>query len=546
LERKYRIEAKMINTKPEEQKTTQNQDGNIQFVLNSLYTISQGTVTVEDINKFNQLSIQPKLLYMDALNYGSKIFGRNGDHWLIEKAVSKIRKLVKAATNSGWKLKVFIDAAIKTNETMKKWRGRREEEVRKECRAVAQGMNTLLGDAFRENGVEVLYSVEADNDDTLAAHASQDGAAILSGDQDFFRYRGLTCPIYCGYEIKGNKLILTLQQKNDKYVSKRNIISPPPKTTHKDPSLVDLVHGRYMKGAPSSLVKRMGNIHVVCRPLRQALYWRRGVKTPIVEIFPVWKDEQVFWLNDEVLPDEKLNHLLDLPEEALEALFPKVSLIKPDEVSVQDWENHLFSIHAVVFELCVLGGNMSEISLLNMLLPAAKKLRGNIYPKRDESELPAFETACKVCKVSIKLYKKEVIFYEKQGFSMPKKCKTCKQLKLEKPPSFKKENGKNSKREYGNPIQSDREEFGYSKQSNHPREEFDHSRQYKNEKLSFRRGGNGGYSRELEFEKPHRGEFGYSKQSNHPRKEFDDSRQYKNEKPPRREYGIVYVEKTLQ
>jgi len=213
LERKYRIEAKMINTKPEEQKTTQNQDGNIQFVLNSLYTISQGTVTVEDINKFNQLSIQPKLLYMDALNYGSKIFGRNGDHWLIEKAVSKIRKLVKAATNSGWKLKVFIDAAIKTNETMKKWRGRREEEVRKECRAVAQGMNTLLGDAFRENGVEVLYSVEADNDDTLAAHASQDGAAILSGDQDFFRYRGLTCPIYCGYEIKGNKLILTPQQK---------------------------------------------------------------------------------------------------------------------------------------------------------------------------------------------------------------------------------------------------------------------------------------------------------------------------------------------
>jgi len=290
----------------------------------------------------------------------------------------------------------------------------------------------------------------------------------------------------------------------------------------------------------------MGNIHVVCRPLRQALYWRRGVKTPIVEIFPVWKDEQVFWLNDEVLPDEKLNHLLDLPDEALEALFPKVSLIKPDEVSVQDWENHLFSIHAVVFELCVLGGNMSEISLLNMLLPAAKKLRGNIYPKRDESELPAFETACKVCKVSIKLYKKEVMFYEKQGFSMPKKCKTCKQLKLEKPPSFKKENGKNSKREYGNPIQSDREEFGYSKQSNHPREEFDHSRQYKNEKLSFRRGGNGGYSRELEFEKPHRGEFGYSKQSNHPRKEFDDSRQYKNEKPPRREYGIVYVEKTPQ
>ena len=34
---------------------------------------------------------------------------------------------------------------------------------------------------------QVRYSLEQDNDDTLAAHAQLDGACILSRDYDFFR-----------------------------------------------------------------------------------------------------------------------------------------------------------------------------------------------------------------------------------------------------------------------------------------------------------------------------------------------------------------------
>ncbi len=50
-----------------------------------------------------------------------------------------------------------------------------------------QGMNVLMAEVFVRSGVEVRFSYEADNDDTLAAHAQLDGAEILSSDSDFFR-----------------------------------------------------------------------------------------------------------------------------------------------------------------------------------------------------------------------------------------------------------------------------------------------------------------------------------------------------------------------
>jgi hypothetical protein len=53
---------------------------------------------------------------------------------------------------------------------------------------VPHGLAGLLGDLFRECGVEVVYSDKDDNDDTLAWHAHADGADVLSDDKDFFRW----------------------------------------------------------------------------------------------------------------------------------------------------------------------------------------------------------------------------------------------------------------------------------------------------------------------------------------------------------------------
>jgi hypothetical protein len=40
-----------------------------------------------------------------------------------------------------------------------------------------------------KEGVTVHYSLEADNDDTLAEYAKFYNGAILSQDRDFFRYQ---------------------------------------------------------------------------------------------------------------------------------------------------------------------------------------------------------------------------------------------------------------------------------------------------------------------------------------------------------------------
>lgn len=76
------------------------------------------------IDSFSGMSIQDhsaKLLYMDGLNYGKNFFSVIGDHWRIPEAVDKVGKFVQAVKSSGYELKVFLDAAMKTGEAMKKW-----------------------------------------------------------------------------------------------------------------------------------------------------------------------------------------------------------------------------------------------------------------------------------------------------------------------------------------------------------------------------------------------------------------------------------------
>ena len=382
----------------------------------------------------NDSLLRTKWLYMDALNFGHKFFEKKGNHWKVLEAVEKIKEFIITAWASGWKIRVFIDAATQSDEAIEKWQKRREAEVMNEIRDVSQGMNTLLGDAFQENDVEVFYSKEADNDDTLAAFAHRDNAAILSGDRDFFRYTGLRCPIFGDFEVKDNHLHLIELQPNYKTATPREIISPIPQTITKDLALVELSQNIYRRGAPSPLVRRLGNPHLNARSLRAALYSRKGVIGAIKEIFPVWGTDKTVWSEEDVGPDSMLDHLLDNPKEALEFLFPKSSLIKPAEVSGLDWQNHLYALHAIVYEICALGSK-DEKSLLEVLRPAIVEFTMNNELEKAIVEAPAYEAPCKFCKITIKLTREELKFYKEKGFSMPKQCKACKNSNLKKRPN---------------------------------------------------------------------------------------------------------------
>jgi hypothetical protein len=213
-----------------------------------------------------------------------------------------------------------------------------------------QSCNVLLGDMFRKLGVEVRYSHEADNDDTIIAHAYAKQACILSGDHDMFRYDydGPRISVFEDFQIKNGKLILLTHQNPTSTASRRPIISPPPQTKSK---MHDWTYSRvYLRGSPSPLTRNLGNLHLMLRPLRQAVYHQFQIS--VKETFPVWNGTGVSWDESMVAPDPTLLELLSKnPLEVVKHFF--TSLTRPDDFTVDDWHNHLWAVHAVVFEILV-------------------------------------------------------------------------------------------------------------------------------------------------------------------------------------------------
>ena len=109
-----------------------------------------------------------QVLYIDALNYSRRFFS-DKNFWNLRKPFNKLRKFVNAAKGSGYYIEVFIDAGIQTDETLKKWKLRREQQVRKCKLDVPPTLALIYGDMWKANKVKVHYS-EVDNDDTIAAY----------------------------------------------------------------------------------------------------------------------------------------------------------------------------------------------------------------------------------------------------------------------------------------------------------------------------------------------------------------------------------------
>ena len=78
----------------------------------------------------------------------------------------------------------------------------------------------------------------------------------------------------------------------------RKLIDPLPITYSQYPTLSRLYASReFSKGCPSALTKYTGNLHVLCRPLRQAFYYRLGIQFEVSESFIEWNPEQeeAYW-----------------------------------------------------------------------------------------------------------------------------------------------------------------------------------------------------------------------------------------------------------
>ena len=298
-------------------------------------------------------------LYVDGLNYASVFFSsKNTTGVKLTYGFQKVKNFCQGMKNSGYKLKVFIDGTQKTLEAQKKWTQRREKVIQKGPQIFPHAVDLLLSNSFQKCGVPVVYSLDEDNDDVLAALAQRDGASILSRDKDFFRYNDSTFSVYDHFEVQriNGQLkceISSKQGNKGNTSSKRNLLAHPLTVydDYKSVHFTNIVQKHiYKRGDGTPLVKRIENPHLVLRPLRQALYSRLGISS-VIEILPIWKDSKVSWVRVEVEKDSRFDTLLDKPYEAYTVFFPKRPR-KPGYASDRDWSKHLFSSFSMTMEIC--------------------------------------------------------------------------------------------------------------------------------------------------------------------------------------------------
>jgi hypothetical protein len=326
-------------------------------------------------------SVPKKLLYMDILNYTTRFIPLRD--WSCTRALARMSNFVQAARTSGWHLRAFLDETASSDEANEKWRLRREKEVRSGERSVPQGANVLIGDMLRKCGVEIAYSLEADNDDTLAFYAHADGASILSADKDMFRYVGATYTVYSDFEITREGLKLTKHRLHDQDCKISRYGAPTQRPLGPPPAVQTAMNhvqgGVYLRGAPSPLVRELGfNPHGTVAPLRHTMYSVLKYSGPITEKWPEWDMDTntVKWaVHAEVLPpvepNPQLLHLLNNPDEAVASFFPTEANApnNPPRQSItkDDWHKHVFSVRSVIYELAVMS-NRAGPSLLDLWL----------------------------------------------------------------------------------------------------------------------------------------------------------------------------------
>ena len=304
------------------------------------------------------------LLYVDVLNYSNDFFPISD--WNVTRALARVKKFVAAAAKSGYSLKAFLDDTITSAEARSKWQRRRENEVLKGVKRVPHGMNVMLGEMFVQCGVDVLYSAEADNDDTIASYAQAQGAGVLSQDKDMFRYVGATFPVYSNYTIssKGDFSLTPHPQSAFRHPHPRPILTPPPRTRCRIQPVKD---GAYIRGAPSPCVRALAsNPHAVVTPLRHAAYSCMGLVGHVREEWPEWDPTvaRVVWHIGVVAvcpAEESMLALLRNPDAAAAALFPRECGSKagggaPKGVEQREWARHAMSVRSCVYEVCAMAG----------------------------------------------------------------------------------------------------------------------------------------------------------------------------------------------
>ena len=308
----------------------------------------------------------------------------------------------------------------------------------------------------------MLQPLNLDADDVVARLALAFNGVILSGDRDMVRYEDLDNKSTRINELfafrKDGSLVLIPRVDFELRAEPRRADSvclaldewrtPKPKTVDSTAPAP-----RYVRGNPDSFTKAMGNLNLIARPLRQALYARLGYDT-VQETFPEWDKgcNGVTWHASSVAADTSLDALLDDPVRAFEWLTnadnnPHASRAASGKSTSQEcrtWRS--YSRAMLVAEYCFAArrGNAKHTEnatepcstsesgvheLINLVLIAQSvdPFSAEATATRDPWSIPKhlLEQVCPVCSSSSNCAYGELEFLWSKGFSEPKLCKQC-------------------------------------------------------------------------------------------------------------------------
>jgi len=319
-------------------------------------------------------------IYMDGLNFGDYFFNTI-DHWDLNYLIYKVNYFISILTRNGYKLEVFMDGNNVSPECNEVYKKRVEERILKMEYKWPHACGILLANAFSENNIPVHWSVDADNDDTIATYAFMDGAAILSRDKDFLCYFA-DLKIFSKFEIdeKRNLVYFTRQTKMTKDHKfhwklreiKRKILTKKPKTesNYSMISFLGLEKNYLLGGYPNAIPYFSINPYKIINELRKALYFAWGLKEIVKEEFPEYNKETktIEWTIQEIDPlsyDPLFLELLGNPEKALVYFEDNYRFDKNEfKFTKAQWNNYLNGFFSSILKLNCFYNNQSLMRIL--------------------------------------------------------------------------------------------------------------------------------------------------------------------------------------
>ena len=264
----------------------------------------------------------------DALNYLSRFvpcdeasFRDATPQTLFAETHARVGEFAKAIALEEIEMVFIFDCGQTTDEAKQKWLERRKCEVELGERSMPSNAEVVLWSTLEQHGFQVYYPPGIDGDDAVARLAIEHNGSVLSRDTDMMRYGLPSGSILMDFAIRDCKITFLTRTYGGENISPRNVSQLRCVTEEwvaTDSSL--LMHartGKLQHGNADGRTRTLGNLNILARPLRAAVYARHDLE-PVLETMPDWADGKFCMDVALVNADNSLDGLLDDPPALLE------------------------------------------------------------------------------------------------------------------------------------------------------------------------------------------------------------------------------------